>query len=256
MKFPVKNKLKRLNRGYRFGSGRNSFGRITVRGRGGAVKKRYKIVDYYRDLDNVLGRIIRIEKDTVRSSLVGLVSYENGFLAYILLPENVSVGDCIKSGVSMTLSPGDSMFLRDVPIGSFVHNIELYPGKGGVVCRAAGNSAQLLRKKGRLVLLRLSSGELRLFLYNCRATLGSVGNSLHKFSVIGKAGASRRLGIRPIVRGVAKNPVDHPHGGGQGKTKGGRCSVTPWGRLTKGKKTVDSSAKKRSRFVLKRRDEI
>jgi large subunit ribosomal protein L2 len=246
--------LKKLTRAKISASGRNNAGSISIRNRGGAHKKRYKIVDFSRDLDNVLGLVVRIEKDTNRSANIALIAYINGVLSYIIEPLGLKPGMYIRSGPVVGLGLGDAASLQDLPIGSFVHNVELLFGQGGQFARAAGAKIQLLRKKGAFVYVKLNSGEIRLLPSLCKATIGIVGNVNKRFYNLKKAGANRWLGFRPVVRGVAKNPVDHPHGGGQGKTKGGRCSVSPWGRLTKGKTT--RSLRKHNKFILKSRRNI
>ncbi len=218
-------------------SGRNNLGRITMRRRGGGHKRHIRIVDFKRDKDNIPAKVATIEYDPNRSANICLLNYADGEKRYIVTPEGVSVGDTLISGEGVEIRPGNAMRLKDVPLGSVVHCIELLPNKGARMIRAAGTSAQLMAKEGGMALIRLKSGEVRRVPVLCRATIGSVGLALHERTSDGKAGRSRWKGKRPKVRGVAMNPVDHPHGGGEGKTSGGRHPVTPWGKPTKGYKT-------------------
>jgi large subunit ribosomal protein L2 len=218
-------------------SGRNNDGRITVRRRGGGHKRFYRIVDFKRDKDGVPGRITQIEYDPNRSSNIALVTYLDGEKRYIIAPVGLEVGKTIASGDDADILPGNTLPIRNIPLGTQIHNIELRPGKGGQMARAAGSFAQLLAKEGAYAQLRMPSGEVRRVPVECRATVGQVGNVEHENVSLGKAGRSRWKGIRPHVRGVAMNPVDHPHGGGEGKTSGGRNPVTPWGQPTRGYKT-------------------
>jgi large subunit ribosomal protein L2 len=250
-----KEMIKKLKISKKRASGRNNIGRITVRNIGGGSKKNYKLVDYYRDNINIIGKVVRIDKDSVRNAKIALISYSNGTISYILNAEGLKENNYIRSGKAIGLNKGDVTILKEIPIGSFVHNIELNSYKGGQLARAAGSYGQILRRKGRKIYVRLKSREIRIFSAECRATIGKVGNVKHKFCKLYKAGQNRWRGKKPSVRGVAKNPVDHPHGGGQGKTKGGRCSVSPWGVLTKGFKTR-SRKKRKDTKILKRRDEI
>ena len=231
--------------------GRNNLGRITKRHTGGGHKKAYRIIDFKRDKTGIPGRVESIEYDPNRSCRIALVVYKDGEKRYILAPLNLNVGDTVESGPNADIRPGNAMPLKDIPLGSVIHNIELMPGKGGQLVRSAGNYAQLIAKEGKFAHVRLPSGEVRLVEAKCTATIGQLGNIEHENISIGKAGRSRWLGIRSKVRGVAMNPVDHPHGGGEGKTSGGRHPVTPWGKPTKGYKTVRK--KKSDIYILKKR---
>ncbi|MFL2698027.1 MAG: 50S ribosomal protein L2 [Gammaproteobacteria bacterium] len=232
-------------------SGRNNQGRITTRHRGGGHKKHYRVIDFKRIKDGIPGKIETLEYDPNRSAYIALVLYKDGERKYIIAPEGLKVGDNIESGSKAPISPGNCLQLSDMPLGTVVHCIELFPGKGAQMARSAGSSAQILAIEGRYVTLRLRSGEVRRVLSNCRASIGSVSNPEHSLRSIGKAGAKRWMGIRPSVRGVAMNPIDHPHGGGEGKTSGGRHPVTPWGLPTKGYRTRKS--KRNSRLIIRRR---
>ena len=229
--------VKRLTEGLTSKGGRNNTGRITMRRRGGGAKKLYRIVDFRRDKDGIPAIVERLEYDPNRTSHLALLKYKDGERRYIIAPRGVAAGDELMSGSSAPIRPGNAMPLRNAPLGSLLHNIEIKPGKGGQLARSAGSSAQLVAREGAYATLRLRSGEMRRVLAECRATLGEVGNAEHNLRSIGKAGAKRWRGIRPTVRGVAMNPVNHPHGGGEGKTSGGRHPVSPWGVPTKGKKT-------------------
>ena len=231
--------------------GRNNNGRITSRRRGGGHKRRYRVVDFKRTKDGVPARVASIEYDPNRSARVALLHYLDGEKRYILAPANIQVGETVMSGPQSDIRPGNAMALSDMPLGMTIHNIELSPGKGGQLARSAGSSAQLMAREGKYAQLRLASGEMRLVLVSCRATIGQVGNADHENVSVGKAGRSRWLGRRPRVRGVAMNPVDHPHGGGEGKTSGGRHPVTPWGVPTKGYKTRRN--KRTDKFIVRRR---
>ncbi|WP_114325350.1 50S ribosomal protein L2 [Candidatus Colwellia aromaticivorans] len=231
--------------------GRNNNGRITVRHIGGGHKQHYRIIDFKRNKDGIPAKIERIEYDPNRSANIALVLYADGERRYILAPKGLSAGDVIQSGVDAPIKAGNTMPLRNTPLGSVIHAIELKPGKGAQIARAAGTYAQLVAKDGAYVTLRLRSGEMRKIEADCRATLGEIGNSEHMLRSLGKAGASRWRGVRPTVRGVAMNPVDHPHGGGEGKTSGGRHPVSPWGVPTKGYKT--RSNKRTDKFIVRRR---
>ena len=233
-------------------SGRNNQGKITSRHRGGGHKKHYRLIDFNRNKDGIKALVERIEYDPNRSAHIALLLYSDGERKYIISPEGTKAGDTIESGPSASISLGNCLSLADIPLGTVVHCIEMFPGKGAQIGRSAGASAQILAIEGRYTTLRLRSGEVRRVLSNCRATIGAVSNSEHSLRSIGKAGSKRWLGIRPSVRGVAMNPVDHPHGGGEGKTSGGRHPVTPWGVPTKGYRT----RKKRSnsnRLIVRRR---
>jgi len=232
--------------------GRNSSGRLTTRHRGGGHKRKYRVIDFRRDKDGVPGRVERIEYDPNRSAYLALVLYRDGERRYILAPKGLAEGDEVQSGQDSPIKPGNAMPLRNVPVGSTVHNIELKPGKGGQLARAAGNSAQYTGREGHYAILRLKSGEMRRINIDCRATLGEVGNDEHNLRTFGKAGAIRWRGIRPTVRGVVMNPVDHPHGGGEGRAgQGNPHPVSPWGWHTKGKKTRKN--KRTDAFIVRRR---
>jgi large subunit ribosomal protein L2 len=217
--------------------GRNNQGRVTTRHQGGGHKRQYRVVDFVRDKDAVPGRVERLEYDPNRSANVALVLYRDGERRYILAPKRVEVGDTIQSGFDAPIKPGNALPLKNIPVGTQVHCVEMKPGKGAQIARSAGASVQIVAREGAYATLRLRSGEMRKVHVNCRATIGEVGNDEHNLRKIGKAGAQRWRGIRPTVRGVAMNPVDHPHGGGEGKTSGGRHPVSPWGVPTKGFKT-------------------
>jgi large subunit ribosomal protein L2 len=217
--------------------GRNSYGRITVRHRGGAHKRHYRLIDFKRDKDGIAGRIERLEYDPNRSANIALVLYRDGERRYILAPKGAEVGAEVMSGPQAPIKPGNAMPLRVIPVGSTIHNVELRKGRGGQLGRSAGAAIQLVAREGLYAQVRLRSGEVRKVHVDCRATIGEVGNSEHNLRNVGKAGAMRWRGWRPTVRGTAMNPVDHPHGGGEGRTKGGRHPVSPWGQPTKGHKT-------------------
>ena len=231
--------------------GRNNSGRITVRHRGGGHRKLYRLIDWKRDKDGIPGLIERIEYDPNRSANIALVKYRDGERRYILAPKGLGVGASVMSGAASPISPGNSMPIRNIPVGSVIHCVELKPGKGAQFVRSAGTSCQLVAREGNYATLRLRSGEMRRVLVGCRATLGEVGNGEHNLRSLGKAGAKRWRGVRPTVRGVAMNPVDHPHGGGEGKTSGGRHPVSPWGVPTKGYKTRKN--KRTDRLIVRRR---
>lgn len=232
--------------------GRNSEGRITVRHRGGGHKRRYRVVDWRRDKDGIPARVERIEYDPNRSANLALLLYVDGERRYILAPRNVEAGSELVSGADAPIRAGNCLPLRNIPVGSQVHCIELKPGKGAQMVRTAGGTAQLVAREGVHATLRLRSGEMRKVLVDCRATLGEVGNSEHSLRKLGKAGAKRWRGVRPTVRGVAMNPVDHPHGGGEGRTSGGRHPVSPWGMPTKGYKTRHN--KRTDKMIVRRRN--
>lgn len=232
--------------------GRNNQGRITTRHKGGGHKQHYRRIDFKRNKDGIVGVVERLEYDPNRSAHIALVLYKDGERRYILAPRNVQAGTEVVSGEHAPIKPGNAMPLRSIPVGSVVHNVELKPGKGGQVARSAGTSAQLVAREGGYALIRLKSGEMRKVLVDCRATLGEVSNSEHSLRQLGKAGASRWRGVRPTVRGVVMNPVDHPHGGGEGKTSGGRHPVTPWGVPTKGYKTRKN--KRTDKYIVRRRN--
>tara|TARA_B100001250_G_scaffold155056_1_gene133219 strand:- start:582 stop:1412 length:831 start_codon:yes stop_codon:yes gene_type:complete len=232
-------------------SGRNNKGRITSRHRGGGHKKHYRIIDFKRDKDSVKAKVERLEYDPNRTANIALVLYEDGERRYIVAPENLNVGDLIESGSSSPISAGNCLPLSSMPLGTVVHCIEMFPGKGAQIARSAGSSAQILAIEGRYTTIRLRSGEVRKVLSDCKATIGAVSNSEHALRSVGKAGAKRWLGRRPKVRGVAMNPIDHPHGGGEGKTSGGRHPVSPWGVPTKGFRT--RKKKKKNSLIVRRR---
>jgi large subunit ribosomal protein L2 len=231
--------------------GRNNRGRITSRHRGGGHKRRYRVIDFKRDKQGVPGTVASVEYDPNRSARIALIHYADGEKRYILWPKGLEVGATIVANDEAEIQPGNAMRLLAIPLGSWVHNIEMQMGKGGQLCRSAGSYAQVMAKEGKFVLLRLPSGELRQVHRNCFATVGQVGNLEHENQTIGKAGRSRWLGRRPKVRGTAMNPIDHPHGGGEGRSKG-RHPVTPWGKPTKGYKTR-SKKKPSNKFIVKRR---
>lgn len=232
-------------------AGRNQSGHITVRHRGGGHKRRYRVIDFRRNKTGVPAKVAAIEYDPNRTAFIALLHYADGEKSYILAPQRINVGDEVISSAHADIKPGNSLRLKYMPTGTVIHNIELRPGKGGQMARSAGSWAQLMAKEGKYALLRLPSGELRRVLLTCRATVGSVSNREHENVSLGKAGRKRWMGVRPTVRGVAMNPVDHPHGGGEGRTSGGRHPVTPWGVKTKGKKTRTN--KRTSKFIVKRR---
>lgn len=234
-------------------AGRNNTGRITVRHRGGGNKVKYRIIDFKRNKDGIKAVVTAIEYDPNRSANIALLTYEDGEKRYILAPDQLKVGDIVESGENVDIKPGNALPLANIPVGTIIHNIELKPGKGGQLVRAAGGAAQLLAKEGDYAHIRLPSGEVRLIRLNCRATIGQVGNLDHENVTLGKAGRKRWLGIRPTVRGSVMNPVDHPHGGGEGKAPIGRPGpVTPWGKPTLGFKTRKKN-KPSDKFIIKRR---
>ncbi len=232
-------------------AGRNSQGRITVRHRGGGNKQRYRLIDFKRDKDGIPALVERLEYDPNRSAHIVLLRYADGERRYIIAPRNVSVGARLMSGRDAEIAPGNALPLRNIPVGSTVHCIEIKPGKGAQIARSAGASVQLVARESGYATLRLKSGEMRRVPVECRATIGEVGNSEHSLKQLGKAGAKRWRGVRPTVRGVAMNPVDHPHGGGEGRTSGGRHPTSPWGKPTKGYKT--RSNKRTDSMILRRR---
>jgi large subunit ribosomal protein L2 len=232
--------------------GRNNVGRLTTRHKGGGHKQKYRIVDFRRDKDGVPGTVEHIEYDPNRSSYLALVLYRDGERRYILAPKGVKSGDDVQSGPEAPIKPGNAMTFRHIPVGSTVHNVELKPGKGGQLARAAGSSVQFSGREGLYAIIRLKSGETRKVNVDCRATIGEVGNDEHNLRSFGKAGSKRWRGIRPTVRGVVMNPIDHPHGGGEGKSgQGNPHPVSPWGWHTKGKKT--RSNKRTDAFIVRRR---
>ncbi|MBR4097152.1 MAG: 50S ribosomal protein L2 [Oscillospiraceae bacterium] len=235
-------------------AGRNSYGRITVRHRGGGNRRKYRIIDFKRDKMNMSATVLTLEYDPNRSAFIALVQYEDGEKRYIIAPNGLAVGDVISSGKDADIKPGNALALCDIPVGTFIHNIELYPGKGAQLVRAAGNMAQLMGKEESYVLVRLPSGEMRKIPANCMATVGQVSNIDHENVSIGKAGRTRHLGIRPTVRGSVMNPCDHPHGGGEGKSPVGRPGpVTPWGKPALGYKTRKKHHRT-DKFIVKRRN--
>ncbi|GAB6060925.1 50S ribosomal protein L2 [Desulfonatronum parangueonense] len=243
---------KSLTKGRSKKSGRNNLGRITSRRRGSGNKRRYRMIDFKRDKWDIPAKVAFIEYDPNRSARIALLHYADGEKRYILAPNGVNVGDSILAGNNADIFPGNAMTLSRIPVGTIIHNIEMAPGKGGQMCRSAGTYAQLVAKEDKYALLRLPSGEVRKILVTCRATVGQVGNTDHEQISIGKAGRNRWLGRRPKVRGVAMNPVDHPLGGGEGKSSGGRHPCTPWGKPTKGYKTRNRR-KQSSQLIVKRR---
>ena len=236
-------------------AGRNSYGRITVRHRGGGNRKKYRIIDFKRNKDGIAATVIGIEYDPNRSANIALLQYEDGTKAYILAPQGLKDGDKVLSGQGADIKPGNALEIKDIPVGTLIHNIELYPGKGGQLVRSAGVSAQLMAKEGDYAQVRLPSGEVRMIRLNCKATIGVIGNEQHENISIGKAGRKRHMGWRPTVRGVVMNPNDHPHGGGEGKSPIGRpAPVTPWGKPALGLKTRKKK-NKTNKFIVKRRND-
>lgn len=259
-RFVVKVKTRELYKGEPFGGllekknrtgGRNNAGRMTTRHRGGGHKRRYRMVDFKRNKDGVPAKVERIEYDPNRSAHLALVLYADGERRYIIAPKGIAAGDEVNSGPSAAIKSGNALPLRSIPVGTVVHCVELKPGKGAQLARSAGAAVQLVAREGLHATLRLRSGEIRRVPIECRATVGEVGNAEHTLRSLGKAGAARWRGKRPTVRGVAMNPVDHPHGGGEGKTSGGRHPVTPWGQSTKGHKTRQN--KRTDNMILRRR---
>ena len=234
-------------------AGRNSYGRITVRHQGGGNRQKYRIIDFKRNKDNMEATVIGIEYDPNRSSNIALIQYEDEEKAYILAPQGITDGSKVVSGESVDIKPGNCMPISSIPVGTLIHNIELNPGQGGKLVKAAGQSAQLMAKEGKYAHVRLPSGEMRLILAKCRATVGVLGNSDHENVKLGKAGRKRHMGIRPTVRGSVMNPVDHPHGGGEGKAPVGHAGpLTPWGKPALGYKTRNKK-KLSNKFIVKRR---
>ena len=235
-------------------AGRNSYGRITVRHHGGGNRRKYRVIDFKRDKFDIKAEVKTLEYDPNRSAYIALIQYEDGVKNYILAPEGLKVGDTVVAGPSADIKTGNALPLVNIPVGTFVHNVELYPGRGGQLARAAGNAAQLMAKEGEYALLRLPSGELRNVPAVCMATVGTVGNGDYENVNIGKAGRTRHLGIRPTVRGSVMNPNDHPHGGGEGKSPVGRPGpVTPWGKPALGYKTR-AKHKRSDKLIVKRRN--
>ena len=242
---------KSLTEGLRNKGGRNNNGRITARRRGGGHKRRYRIIDFKRLKHDVEATVLRLEYDPNRTAFIALIKYADGELSYILAPQRLREGDKIISGDTVDIKPGNAMPMQNIPVGTIIHNVEMKVGKGGQIARSAGTYAQIIGKDQGYAQLRLNSGELRMVRAECMATVGAVSNPDQQNIKLGKAGRKRWLGKRPSVRGVAMNPIDHPHGGGEGRTSGGRHPVTPWGKPTKGKKT--RSNKKTDRLIMRRR---
>ena len=235
-------------------SGRNNQGKITVRHRGGGSRRKYRIIDFKRNKDGIPATVKSVEYDPNRSANIALIAYADGEKAYILAPVGLKVGDVLMNGAEAEIRVGNCLPLQNIPVGTQIHNIEMYPGKGGQLVRAAGNSAQLMAKEGKYATLRLPSGEMRMVPIICRATIGQVGNADHELVNIGKAGRKRNMGIRPTVRGSVMNPNDHPHGGGEGKAGIGRPGpVTPWGKPALGLKTRKKN-KQSNKYIVRRRD--
>jgi large subunit ribosomal protein L2 len=242
---------KSLTEGLRSQGGRNNLGRITVRFRGGGHKRRYRIIDFKRNKFDVAATVERLEYDPNRTAFIALIRYEDGEVAYILAPQRLAVGDTVIAGAKVDIKPGNALPLKNIPVGTVVHNVEMKVGKGGQIARSAGTYVQLVGKDQGYAQLRLSSGEVRMVRGECMATIGAVSNPDQQNINLGKAGRSRWLGRRPHNRGVSMNPIDHPHGGGEGRTSGGRHPVTPWGIPTKGKKT--RSNKRTDKFIVSSR---
>jgi len=240
-----------LVQGMKKNSGRGSDGRITVRHKGGGHKRRYRQIDFKRNKDGIQCRVERIEYDPNRSANIALLLYADGERRYIIAPDNIAAGDVLISGAEAPIKPGNALPLKNIPVGTTVHCIEMKPGKGAQLARSAGASSQYVAREGNYAMLRLSSGETRRVILDCRAAVGIVSNNEHSLRKLGKAGAKRWRGIRPTVRGVAMNPVDHPHGGGEGKTSGGRHPVSPWGVPTKGYRTRNN--RRTDKYIVRRR---
>lgn len=236
----------------KYKAGRNNKGRITTRHKGGRVKRRYRIIDFKRDKDNIPAKVVAIEYDPNRSARIALLHYEDGEKRYILAPLNLKVGDRVMSGPEADIKPGNALPLSAIPVGTTIHNIELKPGAGGKMVRAAGGAAQLMAKEGEFAHIRLPSSEVRLVHLDCRATIGQLGNVEHELLNEGKAGRGRWKGRRPAVRGTVMNPVDHPHGGGEGRSSAGRHPVTPWGKPTLGYRTRKKN-KPSNKYIVRRR---
>jgi len=243
--------IKALTEGLTKSGGRNNTGRVTVRWQGGGHKQRYRIIDFKRRKFDMPAVVERLEYDPNRTSFIALLKYKDGELAYILAPQRLAVGDTVVSGEKVDVKPGNAMKLSAMPVGSIVHNIEMKPAKGGQIARSAGTYAQYLGRDAGYAILRLNSGEVRRVRLECMATVGAVSNPDHMNEVIGKAGRNVWKGKRPSVRGTAMNPIDHPHGGGEGRTKGGRHPVTPWGKPTKGAKTRKN--KRTTKYIVRSR---
>jgi large subunit ribosomal protein L2 len=232
-------------------AGRNHHGHITTRHKGGGHKRNYRVIDFKRNKDGIVGKVERLEYDPNRSANIALICYADGERRYIIAPRGLSVGQEVMSGPEAPIKPGNALPIRNIPVGSTIHCVELLPGKGAQMARAAGSSVQLLAREGAYAQIRLRSGEIRRVHIDCRATIGEVGNEEHNLRKIGKAGANRWRGIRPTVRGVAMNPIDHPHGGGEGRTGEGRVPVSPWGQPTKGYRT--RANKRTDNMIVQRR---
>lgn len=236
--------------GLRKQGGRNAYGRITVRHQGGGAVRKYRIIDFNRTERDVPGKVVSIEYDPNRNVRIGLIVYKNGAKRYLLMPQGLQVGDVVLAGANVEPKVGNALTLRNIPVGFVVHNVELVPGGGGTIARSAGVGVQLMAKADEYATLKLPSGELRLVHMDCFATVGTLGNADHKNITIGKAGRSRNMGIRPTVRGMAMNPIDHPHGGGEGRSKSGEHPKTPWGKGCKGTRT---RTRKNPRILKRRR---
>ena len=243
--------LKNLVEGLSSSGGRNNHGHVTARRKGGGHKRKYRVIDFKRNKENITATVERIEYDPNRSSFIALIKYTDGEFSYIICPQKLFTGDQVLSSEKAEITPGNSLKLKFIPIGTIIHNLELKPGKGGQMIRSAGTFGQLVGKDQRHAQIKLSSGEFRSVGTDCRATIGMVSNPDRKNEKLGKAGRNRWLGIRPSVRGVAMNPVDHPHGGGEGRTSGGRNPVSPWGLSAKGKRTRNN--KRTDKFIIKSR---
>jgi large subunit ribosomal protein L2 len=243
--------VKELTEGLKKTGGRNNTGRITTRHIGGGHKRRYRMIDFKRRKFDVGATVERIEYDPNRTAFIALIKYDDSELAYILAPQRLKVGDRVVAGEKVDIKPGNAMPMKSIPVGTIIHNVEMKPGKGGQMARSAGSFVQLVGKDQGMALLRLASGEQRLVQADCMATIGAVSNPDNQNTKLGKAGRKRWMGVRPTVRGVAMNPIDHPHGGGEGRTSGGRHPVTPWGKNTKGKRTRNN--KRTQNMILRRR---
>ncbi len=243
--------VKGLTEGLHKSGGRNNNGRITARHIGGGHKRRYRIIDFKRNKSGVAATVERIEYDPNRSAFSALIKYKDGDQSYILAPQRLRIGDTVEAGEDADIKPGNALPMQNIPVGTIIHNVEMKPGKGGQIARSAGTYAQLVGKDAGYALLRLSSGERRMVRAECMATVGAVSNPDRKNVKLGKAGRKRWMGKRPVVRGVAMNPVDHPHGGGEGRTSGGRHPVTPWGKPTKGKRTRSNT--RTDKLIIRRR---
>ncbi len=243
--------VKALTEGLHKSGGRNNNGRITARHIGGGHKRRYRVIDFKRNKFGMPATVERIEYDPNRSAFIALLKYEDGEQSYILAPQRLRIGDTVEAGEGADIKPGNALPMQDIPVGTIIHNVEMKPGKGGQIARSAGTYAQLVGKDAGYALLRLSSGERRMVRAECMATVGAVSNPDRKNVKLGKAGRKRWMGKRPVVRGVAMNPVDHPHGGGEGRTSGGRHPVTPWGKPTKGKRTRSNT--RTDKLIIRRR---